>query len=584
MKKDVSKSKNTNKKILSYFSKYKFSILIVMIFSVVESLIAVWSPKIAGKGITALSATDTFGYPCIDLNYIFNLLAFLLVLYSVDGLCSCLGRYVFSRTSVKIVYDIRSEISEKISKISLKCTEEKNTGEILSCVVNDAESVSSLFIDTIRKLISSVIVSIGTVWMMVSISWEMTLISLGIFPLMLIIMIIIFKNSQKYFTSYRKTLGEINSCVDESFSGYQTIKTFSAENYFKSKFNTLNTSLKEEGFHSGFSSSIVSPIMSFLSSVSYVLCCILGGYFSIVRGLKIGDITAFVAYSDKITKPIIEFSSIGGNFQSAYASGKRIIEFLNSPEETSDRPLPCPLNTDIEFKNVSFGYEENKLVLKNISFKVEEGKNIAIVGETGSGKSTILKLLLRFYDLSSGEILLGGKNINNLNLQEYRQYFSVVTQESWLYNASILENIRYGNLTASDETIKQTVEMLGISEFIASLPQGYDTIIEENAHNLSEGQKQMICITRAVLAHRPILVLDEATACVDTLTENRLQGYLSKILAQKTSIVVAHRLSTIKNADLIIVIQDGEIKEYGKHEELISKHGAYFEMYSKAFD
>lgn len=587
MENNVLKSKSVSKRISSYFAKYKLNIILILLFSIAEALITVMSPKIAGRGITALSATDSFGNPCIDMNYIFKLLTFLLVLYSVSGFCSCMGKYLLSKTSVKIVYDIRAQMSLKISKISVKYIEEKNAGDILSSVVNDAEAVSMLFIDNIRKLISSVIVSVGTVCMMISISWEMTLVSLGMFPVMLAVMAIVFKNSQKYFNSYRQKLGEINSCVDESFSGYETVKTFSAENYFKNKFGDLNISLKEKSFKSGFLSGMVAPIMNFLSNISYVLCCVIGGYFSIVKGLGIGDITAFIAYSAEINRPLTEISSIGSNFQSAYSAGERILKFLDAPEELcDDKNESIILHDDIsiEFKNVSFGYDKNKQVLKNISFKVGKGQNIAIVGETGSGKSTILKLLLRFYDISSGEILLGGQNINNLSIKQYREYFSVVTQESWLYHTSIMENIRYGNLKASDEEIKKTADLLGIGEFITSLPKGYETIIEENANNLSEGQKQMICITRAVLSHRPILILDEATASVDTLTENKLQSSLSKILSQKTSIVVAHRLSTIKNADIIIVLKDGHVQECGKHHELISNRSTYFEMYSKAYD
>lgn len=574
LQKEVS-SKGSIKRILKYIFKYKYSVLMIFIFSILESLISVFSPKISGKGITALCAVDSAGNSSVDLNYIFNLLAFLLVLYSVSGVLSCIGRYLFTNVSVKIVYSLRKEISAKMNNASFEYLQSRSQGDILSCIVSDAENISSAFIESVRGILSSVIIAIGTVYMMFSISWEMSLCAFAILPIVGVLMVYFAGKSQKYYKSYRENLGKLNNIIGESFYGYETIKSFGAEDEFVEKFSIINENLNNEYFESNFISGLMSPIMTFLSKILYVTCCMLGGYLAVARGLLVGDITAFIIYCDQFVKPFIGISGALGGFQSTFAAAQRVFDFLDAPEELEGGTTPKN-NVSIEFKNVNFEYTENKPVIKNLSFKWELGKTIAIVGETGSGKTTVSKLIMRFYDPTSGEIFLGNSNIKDIDINEYRKLFAVVTQDSWLYTASIIDNIKYGNLEATDEEAKSVSEMVGIDEFIKSLPEGYETIVNGN---LSEGQKELICIARAILSNRQFLIMDEATACIDTVTESFIQKSLNKILSQKTSLIIAHRLSTVKNAGTILVMSKGEICEVGNHNELMDKKGKYYEMY-----
>ena len=584
----MNKEKNKNnsdaafKRILSYVFKYKISVIMVFIFCIFESLISVISPKIAGRGITALSMMDSFGNPNIDLNYIFNLLAFLLVLYSVSGMLSCLGRYFFTNVSVKIVRDLRREISKKMNLVSFGYIQNKTKGDMISCVINDVETLSSSFIDSIRGIISSFILAVGTIYMMISISLEMSLCVFAVLPITIVVALVLVKKSQKYYESYREDLGNINTCIEESLSGYETLKSFRAEKIFIKDFDEINGRLFNASFESGFISGLMIPIMNFLSKFIYVVCCVLGGYLAVVRGLALGDITAFTVYSEQFIKPFMDLAGVFGNFQATFAAAKRVFEFLDAPEEVLDGKDAKNEFSSIEFKNVCFGYENSKDVIKDVSFKLGRGKTIAIVGETGGGKTTITKLLMRFYNASSGEILLNGENINSYDLNSYRKIFSIVTQDCWLYSGSIMENIRYGNFNASDEEVKNAAKLAGINDFINSLPEGYKTLIKEQTSNLSEGQKQLISIARAIISKSKILIMDEATASVDTVTESNIQKSLDFILKEKTSIIIAHRLSTIRNADEILVISDGELVERGNHSEIMSKKGKYFEMYKSS--
>ena len=581
--KDKEKKRNSKailKRILRYIFKYKLSVVGILIFSVAEAILNVISPKLAGKGITALSAIDDLGRSNIDMDYIFKLLATLLILYSLTGIFSCLSRYLFTDVSIKIMYNLRQEISIKMNKVSFKYIREKSQGDILSCIINDVETLSLCFIESINNLISSTIVAFGTLYMMFFISFKMTLTSLSILPIMLIIAMIIINRSQRHFNSYRENLGRLNSCIEESFLGFETVKAFNGENKILNEFSIINKDLYKDSFKCEFFSGILSPIMEFLSKVIYVLCCIIGGYLAVSYKLAIGDITAFIVYSQQFIKPLIDVSGIFGGFQRAIAAAKRIFEFLDAPEEkTGTLKVPSDIES-IEFKNISFKYGENNTQIKNISFKIKRGQTIAIVGKTGCGKTTLFKLLMRFYEPNFGEILLNSQNIKEFNLKEYRKLFGIVTQDSWVYNASILENIRYGNLKVSDEEIKQTCKIIGIEEFINSLPAKYETIIKDDNLNISQGQKQLICIARALISNCKILILDEATASVDTFTESRLERYLnSKDYGDKINIIIAHRLSTIRNADKIFVIKEGILIESGTHAELIKEKRHYFTLY-----
>lgn len=570
------------KRALGYIFKYKLSVIVILLMSIFEALITVFSPKIAGKGITALSMTDSLGRPNIDLDYVFKLLAFLLVLYSLNGLFSCIGKFLFKDISVRIVRQLRKEISKKMNVVSFEFLQKKPKGEVISCMLNDVNALGSVFIESTRSLISSVIIFFGTVYMMLSLSVEISLWCFAFFPFMIALILFITVKSQKYYVSYRKNFAKMSSCAEEAFSGYETVKVLKAESGFKRNFDLTNEDLREDAFKSETMSGLMGPIMTFISKALYVVCCAVGGYFSVVKGFAIGDITAFIAYSGQFMNPFMELAGISGNFQSAFAAAQRIFEFLDAPEEKSGGEKPDFKGAGIEFKNVSFEYETGKEVIKDLSFKILPGQTAAIVGETGGGKTTVSRLLLRLYESYSGEILVGNKNIKDFDINAYRGLFGVVTQDSWLFSASVIENIRYGNTKVSDDEIKFACEELGAASFIEALPEGYNTILKEGIDNISEGQKQLLCIARALVSNREILVLDEATASVDVFTESKVQTALKTLLKGRTSVVIAHRLSTIKEADVIFVLEKGKLAECGKHEDLISKRGIYYEMYSKS--
>ncbi len=588
-----SKDKNSNmvrKRIYNYFYKYRVNICFAVFLYVIDAFITVLSPKIAGQGITALSNLNADGLPDIDLNYILRLLSFLLVLYSLSGLCTCLARFLISKTSVELIYEIRRDISVKINKVSLSYAESRSRGDILSCIINDVETLGSSFINGICSLVTSLITAVGISVMMISISWEITFTVFLVIPLIIIIMIFLVKKSQHYFLGYQQNLGKINGCIEETLSGYETVKVLNAEKDILNNFDSINNDLCNTSYKAQFSSGFTSPIMALLSNIVYVISCIFGGYLAVVRGMLIGDITAFITYSGEFIKPLMSSAGSLSGFQSTFAASKRIFELLDSSDEQPyyrsklELPLLTMDNYNMEFKNVSFGYDSNELTIKNISFKIKQGQSVAIVGETGSGKTTLTKLIMRFYNVNSGEIILGGKDITDFEIDHYRSLFGIVTQSSWLYSSTILENIRYGNIKASDEQIKFTAQKIGLNHFIESLPNGYDTVLEEGITNLSEGQKQLLCIARALISDCKILILDEATASVDTFTESCLQKCLKEILKDKTSIIIAHRLSTIQKADVIFVMQDGELIECGTHKNLLLKKGVYYEMYFKAYN
>lgn len=570
------------KRVLGYIFKYKLSVIVILIMSIFEALITVFSPKIAGKGITALSVTDSLGRPNIDLDYVFKLLAFLLVLYSLNGLFSCIGKFLFTDISVKIIRRLRGEISKKMNVVSFEFLQKKSKGEVISCMPSDVNALGSVFIESTRSLISSVIIFFGTIYMMLSISFEISLCCFAFFPFMIALIFFITVKSQKYYVSYRENFAKISGLAEEAFSGYETIKVLKTESGFKKNFDLINENLRENAFKSETVSGLMGPMMTFISKALYVVCCALGGYFSVVKGFAIGDITAFIAYSGQFMNPFMELAGIFGNFQSAFAAADRIFEFLDAPEEKTGGEKPNFKGAGIEFRNVSFEYEKGKEVIKNLSFKILPGQTAAIVGETGGGKTTVSRLLMRLYESYIGEILIGDKNIKDFDINAYRELLGIVTQDSWLFSASVIENIRYGNLKISDDEIKLACEKIGAASFIEALPEGYDTILKEGINNISEGQKQLLCIARALVSNREIIILDEATASVDVFTESKVQSALKSLLKGKTSIIIAHRLSTIKEADVIFVLEKGRLAEFGKHEDLISKRGIYYEMQCKA--
>lgn len=573
------------KKLFEYALGYRIQIVFAGFLAIAEAASMVAAPKIAGNVITALSAQAN-GLPALDFNYISRMLMILFAIYSVYALSTCLGKYFITFVTTHFTYKLRSDISKKISRIKLGYLEKNKQGDILSRMVNDVETLSSTFTGTLQQIISSVIMTVGGLAMMFSISGKMAAVSLIALPAMGVIIAVVIKKSQKYFVSYQENLGKINSTVAESFSGHEVIKIFGGEKKVNQKFDKINSGMYESTWKSQFISGFISPAMNLITNCTYVISCIMGGYFAVTRGFAIGDISAFIAYSGQFTNPLMQLAGISSSLQQTKVAANRVFELLEAPEENfaGNNLNQEGFSDGIEFKNVSFGYSPDSKVIKDFSFKINRGQTIAVVGETGSGKTTLTKLLMRFYPVDSGEILIDGKNAEQFNLNKYRRMFSVVTQDSWLCSDTIMNNIRYGQTSASDEKVKHAARQVGADHFIEALPQGYNTVIKEGMSNISEGQKQLICIARAVLSDAFVLILDEATSSVDTCTESRIQSALNKVLKERVAVVIAHRLSTIKNADVILVMEDGKLTEAGTHENLLRKNGAYQEMYKSQFE
>ena len=581
---EIKRTRYNIKKVWNYVSEYKIYIFVIFIFAILESLSIVFGPKLTGSAITLLSEGN------IDFDYLFKIIIKMLLLFSVYALSSCLGSYFVSLVTIKVTYRLRNEISLKMDKLSLEYINSVSYGDVISCVMNDVESLSSAFTQSISRIASSVVMAIGVLFMMISISFKMTLAFIAVLPVIGIVAAIILKKSQKYFVEYQKQLGEINGFIEETFSGHEVISIFNAKDKIKNNFDEINHRMYDSSQKSQFLSGITPCVVEMISKASYIVSCVMGGYLAVMKLLSIGDITAFIAYSNQFMEPVIQVTSISGILQQIVASSQRIFEFLEAPEEPQNdkEDLDVNINSlqsyEIEFKNVSFGYTSEKKIIKDFSLKVKLGQTLAIVGETGSGKTTLINILMRFLENFEGEILLGGKNIKSFSLKEYRKLFGLVTQDSWLYGGTIYENIAYGKENSSENEIKFAAEHVGASHFIESLPAGYNTIIAENMYNISEGQKQLLCIARMILKNAPIFIMDEATSSVDVFTESRIQNTLKKILKDKTSIVIAHRLSTIKNADLVAVMEKGKLMEIGTHDELMHKEGIYFNMYMSQFD
>lgn len=581
---EIKRTRYNIKKVWNYVSEYKIYIFVIFIFAILESLSIVFGPKLTGSAITLLSEGN------IDFDYLFKIIIKMLLLFSVYALSSCLGSYFVSLVTIKVTYRLRNEISLKMDKLSLEYINSVSYGDVLSRVMNDVESLSSAFTQSISRIASSVVMAIGVLFMMISISFKMTLAFIAVLPVVGIVAVIILKKSQKYFVEYQKQLGEINGFIEETFSGHEVISIFNAKDKIKNNFDEINHRMYDSSQKSQFLSGITPCVVEMISKASYIVSCVMGGYLAVMKLLSIGDITAFITYSNQFMEPVIQVTSISEILQQIVASSQRIFEFLEAPEEPQNdkEDLDVNINSlqtyEIEFKNVSFGYTSEKKIIKDFSLKVKLGQTLAIVGETGSGKTTLINILMRFLENFEGEILLGGKNIKSFSLKEYRKLFGLVTQDSWLYGGTIYENIAYGKENSSENEIKFAAEHVGASHFIESLPAGYNTVIAENMYNISEGQKQLLCIARMILKNAPIFIMDEATSSVDVFTESRIQNTLKKILKDKTSIVIAHRLSTIKNADLVAVMEKGKLMEIGTHDELMHKEGIYFNMYMSQFD
>ena len=581
--------KGTVKKILESLGGYKKGIIVVFIFAIASTIFSIFGPKILGNateeiftGIVA-KLGHTGG---IDFDVVHTILLTVLALYIVSALCNFLQAYIMSTITQKYTYQMRKRISEKIHKLPFKYFDDKTHGEVLSIVTNDVDTLQMSFNQALTQLITSITTIIGVLIMMLSINVTMTLIALIMIPVSSIVMMFIIKKSQPYFLKNQEYLAEVNGNVEEMYSGHNIIKAFNAEDYFMNIFNENNKKLYEAGWKSQFFGGIMHPIMRFISNLGYVSVAIVGGYFAMKGRITVGNIQSFISYTKNFTQPIDQIAQVSNQIQSMVAAAERVFDFLDAPEEeyeTKDFNVES-IEGNVEFKNVKFGYTEDKIVIKDFSAKIKAGQKVAIVGPTGAGKTTIVKLLMHFYDVNYGEILIDGHNIDEYDIHDIRKSFSMVLQDTWLYSGTIMENLRYGNLDATDEEVISAAKIANVHHFIKTLPDGYNMVIDEEMNNISQGQKQLLTIARAILANSKILILDEATSNVDTRTEELIQEAMDKLTVGKTSFIIAHRLSTIKNADVILVMNEGDIVEVGNHEELLSKNGFYAKIYNSQFE
>ena len=582
--------KGTVRKLWRYLSKYKIALIIVILFTIASTIFSVVGPKILGNATTELFngvISKYTGGAGINFTKIGKILLFLLALYICSAIFSYIQGIIMTNISQKLAYRLRKEVSKKINKLPMKFYDNKTHGEILSVITNDIDTLSQNLNIEATQVISSVATIIGILIMMFSIDWIMTLVALLTLPLSIVIIAFIMKKSQGYFKSQQDYLADVNGEVEEMFSNQNVIRVFNAENKMISKFEYDNNKLADVAWKSNFVSGLMHPIMNFVGNLGYVVIAILGSYFAIIGRITVGNIQSFIQYTKNFTNPIAQIAQISNMLQSMVAASERVFEFLDEEEEKEKNKKFIPTNKiegSVEFKNVKFGYNQDKIIINDFSAKVKPGQKIAIVGPTGAGKTTIVKLLMRFYDLNSGEILVDGHNINDYKKEDIRGLFGMVLQDTWLFNGTIMENIRYGRLEATDDEVIEACKMAHVHHFIQTLPDGYNMILNEETTNISGGQKQLLTIARAILADPKILILDEATSSVDTRTEILIQKAMDKLMEGRTSFIIAHRLSTIKNADLILVMNSGDIVEQGTHEELLKKNGFYAKLYNSQFE
>ena len=582
--------KGTIKKLWGYLSKYKIALIIVVLFTIASTIFSVVGPRILGNATTELFngvISKYTGGAGINFTKIGKILLFLLALYICSAIFSYIQGIIMTNISQKLAYRLRKEVSKKINKLPMKFYDNKTHGEILSVITNDIDTLSQNLNIEATQVISSVATIVGILIMMFSIDWIMTLVALLTLPLSIVIIAFIMKKSQGYFKSQQDYIADVNGEVEEMFSNQSVIRVFNAESKMISKFEYDNNKLADVAWKSNFVSGLMHPIMNFVGNLGYVVIAILGSYFAIIGRITVGNIQSFIQYTKNFTNPIAQIAQISNMLQSMVAASERVFEFLDEEEEKEKNKEFIPTNKiegSVEFKNVKFGYNQDKIIINDFSAKVKPGQKIAIVGPTGAGKTTIVKLLMRFYDLNSGEILVDGHNINDYRKEDIRGLFGMVLQDTWLFNGTIMENIRYGRLEATDDEVIEACKMAHVHHFIQTLPDGYNMMLNEETTNISGGQKQLLTIARAILADPKILILDEATSSVDTRTEILIQKAMDKLMEGRTSFIIAHRLSTIKNADLILVMDSGDIVEQGTHEELLKKNGFYAKLYNSQFE
>ena len=583
--------KGTTKKLLNnYLSNYKIAIIIVIIFAIGSTIFSIVGPKILGNATTEIYnglISKISGGEGINFQKILEILLTLLGLYLISMLFSAIQGFTMTGVAQKLTYKMRNELIEKINKLPMKYFDKRTNGEVLSIISNDIDTLSQNLNQCITQIITSICTLIGILIMMLSISWQMTIASLIILPVAALLVKKIVSKSQKYFKNQQDYLGHVNGQVEEIYGGHTIVKAFNSEKTVISEFEKANQELYSSGWKSQFLSGLIHPVMNFISNVGYVAVAILGGYFAAQGKITVGNIQSFIQYNKQFTQPINQIAQVSGMLQAMVAASERVFEFLEEPEEIKNIENPKSteyIKGNVQFEHVNFGYDANKVIINDFNANIQNGQKIAIVGPTGAGKTTIVKLLMRFYDVNSGAILLDGSNIKEFDRGELRRVFGMVLQDTWLFGGTVKENIKYGKEDATDTEVIEAAKAAHVHHFIKTLPKGYDALIDEESSNISAGQKQLLTIARVILTNPKILILDEATSSIDTRTEQQIQTAMDNLMKGRTSFIIAHRLSTIKNADLILVMEHGDIVEQGTHSELLEKNGAYARLYNSQFD
>lgn len=582
--------KGSLKKLVKYMSVYKVQMLFVAVFAVCGTVFNIVGPKILGKATTEIFnglVSKVSGGSGMDFGKIGQILLITLGLYVVSALCSFIQGMIMTGISQKTTYRLRKDITEKVNRMPMDYFDTKPVGEVLSRVTNDVDTLGQSLNQSATQLITSVTTLIGVLVMMLSISPLMTVVALLILPISVGLISFVMKHSQKYFSGQQEYLGNVNGQVEEVYSGHNVIKAFNKEDDVIREFDRTNDKLYESAWKSQFFSGMMMPVMQFVGNLGYVGVAILGGFLAIKKTIEVGDIQSFIQYVRNFTQPIQQVAQVTNMLQLAAASSERVFEFLEEKEEdqTVEHPVSVEgLYGNVQFENVHFGYNPEKIIINDFSANVKEGQKIAIVGPTGAGKTTMIKLLMRFYDVNSGSIKIDGHDVRDFNRSELREMFGMVLQDTWLFHGTIMDNIRYGKLDATEEEVIQAAKAAHVHRFVQTLPGGYQMEINEEATNISQGQKQLLTIARAILADPKILILDEATSSVDTRTEVRIQKAMDNLMKGRTSFVIAHRLSTIRDADLILVMKDGDIIEQGTHTQLLAQNGFYAELYNSQFE
>lgn len=592
------KAKNftgTMQKLISYMKPYYLQIIVILVFAIAGTVCTIVSPKILGNATTKLAEGVMAKYSntgAIDFDAIGSILLKLLLIYIAAGVFNYIQGWTMANVTQKITYRLRKEIEEKINHLPFKYFDKQTHGEVLSRITNDVDTVSQSLNQVVQQVFTSVVTIIGILYMMLTISWKMTLMALIIVPLSGIVAGIIVKKSQRFFKAQQRTLGYVNGHIEEMYGGHMIMKAFNGEERSIKTFNDYNDQLYNSAWKSQFVSGVMQPITSFISNAGYVGVCVLGGYLAIHEGLAIGDIQAFIQYVRNFSQPITQTAQIMNVMQSTAAAAERVFEFLDEEEEPAEREnLVNIRNADgslnikgnVKFDHIQFGYDPEKIVIHDFSADIKAGSQIAIVGPTGAGKTTIVKLLMRFYELNAGDIYVDGINTKDISKHDLRDCFGMVLQDAWLHSGTIMENIRYGKPNATDDEVIHAADSAYVDHFIRTLEKGYQTEINEESTNISQGQKQLLTIARAFLSNPKILILDEATSSVDTRTEILIQKGMENLMKGRTSFVIAHRLSTIRNADMILVLNHGDIVETGTHDELLAKGGFYADLYNSQF-